>query len=157
MPQGEGNASCHPSDMPSEWQPTQKVVPRLVWLLLAAGLLLRLLPILWGSQYYDQSQYGLHADEGKIVGYAQRFPTSVTASKDFRYPTLVHNTYGATWRGLQALGVVVGPEAPKRVRYEQALIMCRLLTVLLGVLAMFLRIDSRVDCSDSSLVSGRSH
>lgn len=138
MPQVEENGSRDPSGAPSTWQPTEKMVRRLVWLLLVVGFVLRLLPIMWGSRYYDESQYGLHADEGKIVGYAERFPASLTKSKDFRYPTLVHNTYGTAWRGLQAVGVVAGPEAPKQVRYEQALIMCRLLTVLLGVLAMFL-------------------
>lgn len=70
--------------------------------LLVIGVLLRLFPILWGSIYFDPDQYGFHADEPRIVRCIEDFPNPLSTNTDFRYPTLLHNTYDVLWAGFKA-------------------------------------------------------
>lgn len=149
MPLADSDGTTRAADAAAPWQPSPRQSRQLVWLLLAVGLALRLLPIMWGTQAYDESQYDLHPDEKKIVLYAMDFPRSLFEEEDFRYPTFVHNAYGASlwwleWVGaLEARPETTESDAEARVsveseRYQRALLVCRLLTVLLGVLAMYL-------------------
>ncbi len=70
---------------------------RWITCLLLIGVILRMVPILWGSAIYDQDQFPLHPDESKIVRYADDFPESLSTNKDFRYPLLVHHVGSLAW------------------------------------------------------------
>jgi len=117
-------------------QPVQRSSKRVKWLACAVillGLGLRLYPILWGSMYDEPELTSLHADEPKIVRYIDEFPGVVLTASDYRYPTFLHNTYGAVWAVVRQVASPprVGPSAAGTPSYERALLMGRGLNVLL--------------------------
>ncbi len=100
--------------------------------LLLAGLVLRLIPVLWGSTYYDTANHGFHPDEPKLVRVLDDFPESILTQHDYRYPTLLPFTFGALWWVVgEGLGLREGAASqPGEPSYESALLFGRVLTVL---------------------------
>ncbi|MEM8709933.1 MAG: hypothetical protein AAGG01_03195, partial [Planctomycetota bacterium] len=64
---------------------------------LVIGVVLRAIPMLWGSAFFHRDQFALHPDESKIVRYADDFPGSLSTNGDFRYPLLVHHVSALAW------------------------------------------------------------
>ncbi len=107
------------------------------------GLLLRLVPILWGTVYYDSQQAVMHPDEPKLVRPLDDFPGSLATFHDYRYPTFLPFAYGALWA---PVGEVLGlrdpePSVPGSDSYEAAQVFGRGLNVLFfglgGLLAIW--------------------
>ena len=101
-------------------------------ILFVVGFALRALPILWGSAWYDRSQYSMHSDEPKLIRYIDDFPDSFAVNQDYRYPTFLHNTYGVLWSVVREVTGHVDPAPawPGTRSYEAALIFGRALTLL---------------------------
>jgi hypothetical protein len=101
--------------------------------LFVIGFLLRLYPLMWGSAFYDPGQFSLHSDEPNVVRYVDDFPDTLITNHDYRYPTFIHNVWGAAW-------VVAGEtfnlrddeiSAAGTPSYERALIFGRALNILI--------------------------
>lgn len=107
-------------------------------LLIAIGVLLRLIGLLWGTQIYDRSNHSLHPDEPKIVRYVQGFPETIRTNHDYRYPTFAHNVYGLLWWPIQSL-VPVNEWAKALGVPEQDIVTvaCRVFAVFFAALAMW--------------------
>lgn len=104
----------------------------LVATMLLLGLLLRLVPVLWGSTYFDATQAMFHPDEPKLVRPLDDFPGSLETYKDYRYPTLLPFAFGALWYPVgEALGLRdERPSVPGQPSYEAAQVFGRALNVL---------------------------
>lgn len=112
--------------------PTSPKARRALLGLLLLGVLLRAVPILWGSTYWNDEQFGMHPDEPKIVRIADSFPESLEKYHDYRYPHFLHNSLGALWwpiRKAQGLPPKFQP-VPGETSYERALLFCRAVMVL---------------------------
>lgn len=70
---------------------------------LVIGVVLRAIPMLWGSAFFHRDQFALHPDESKIVRYADDFPGSLETNGDFRYPLLVHHVSALAWWPVKSL------------------------------------------------------
>jgi 4-amino-4-deoxy-L-arabinose transferase-like glycosyltransferase len=126
-----------PGRIELEWRSPQSAFVarherKLVALLLLIGLVLRCVPLLWGSTYYNPAQSGFHPDEPKLVRWMDDLPGSFTANTDYRYPPLLPIAYGALWLPVRAaMGIdssgrsTVGEES-----YEAAQLFGRALNVL---------------------------
>ncbi len=124
----------------TESSPTRAQL-RTLALIVIVGTLLRAVPILWGTTYWNPVQYNFHADEPKIVRQVDDFPTYLTEYHDYRYPHFLHMAYGVTWWAVgESLDLrdeeVSLPGVPG---YERTLVFTRSLNVLIfGLGAMLL-------------------
>ncbi|MDF1838031.1 MAG: glycosyltransferase family 39 protein [Planctomycetota bacterium] len=129
-----------PTSQESRLRPTGKQL-RALALIIIVGTLLRAVPILWGTTFWNPVQYNFHADEPKIVRQVDDFPTYLTEYHDYRYPHFLHMAYGVTWWAVgDALKLrddkVSMPGVPG---YERTLVFTRSLNVLIfGLGAMLL-------------------
>jgi hypothetical protein len=125
---------------PRQLQATPKQL-RILAMILLVGTILRAVPILWGTTFWNPVQYNFHADEPKIVRQVDDFPTYLTEYHDYRYPHFLHMTYGVSWWAIGgALDLrddkVSKPGVPG---YERTLIFSRVLnTLIFGLGAMWL-------------------
>ncbi|MEO1698735.1 MAG: hypothetical protein AAFU73_15675 [Planctomycetota bacterium] len=97
------------------------------------ALVLRAVPILWGTAYIDDALFGFHPDEPKLVRFADRFPESITSNTDYRYPLFAHSVLGVVWQ-LALLVHPLEPDAlpvPGEPRFEAATVFARGVYVLL--------------------------
>jgi hypothetical protein len=107
------------------------------------GVLIRVLPILWGSVYFDAQQTVLHPDEPKLVRPLDDFPGSLSTYHDYRYPSLLPFAYGALWAPFSEVFDLRDPESsiPGSESYEAAQVFGRALNVLIfglgGLLAIW--------------------
>ncbi len=120
-----------PAPQESGLRPTGRQL-RTLALIIIVGTLLRAVPILWGTTFWNPVQYNFHADEPKIVRQVDDFPTYLTEYHDYRYPHFLHMSYGIAWWTIGgALDLrdeeVAMPGVPG---YERALVFSRLLNIL---------------------------
>lgn len=106
---------------------------RLAGSLLLIGVVLRLVPILWGSVHFNADQSGFHPDEPKLVRYIDDFPESLSTYHDYRYPSLLPFGYGLLWAPVAEVLDLSSPEPslPGQRSYEAALLFGRAANVLL--------------------------
>ncbi|MCB9914806.1 MAG: glycosyltransferase family 39 protein [Planctomycetes bacterium] len=97
------------------------------------GVLLRAVPILWGSTWFHERQATFHPDEPKLVRPLDDFPASLRTFDDYRYPTLLPFAYGALWVPVRELAGLAddAPSKPGAPSYEAAQVFGRALNVLL--------------------------
>ncbi|MCA9001855.1 MAG: glycosyltransferase family 39 protein, partial [Planctomycetes bacterium] len=118
------------------------------------GTLLRAIPILWGTTYWNPVQYNFHPDEPKIVRQVDDFPKYLSDYHDFRYPHFLHMTYGMAWWAIGGAFDLRDDEVsmPGVPGYERTLVFGRILNTLIfgagGMLLLWLfakrMFDSRV-------------
>lgn len=113
------------------------------------GLILRAVPLLWGSTFLNDEQFGMHPDEPKVVRAIDDFPESLSTYHDFRYPHLLHNGIGLLWWPVrEAAGLPKGnPSLPGQPSYERALVFSRVVVLLvfgLGLLLLLARFARRL-------------
>ncbi len=122
---------------------------RTVLILVLVGLLLRAVPVLWGSTFLNDEQFSMHPDEPKIVRAIDSFPDTLTTYHDYRYPHLLHTGIGLLWWPVRgAMGLELPEQSlPGQPSYERALVFSRVVVLLvfgLGLLVLLAKFARRL-------------